>query len=67
MRHKGWVNPFWDSDSQEASDDVAYSAFEAGADAILDALKKEARYCMQRDEDGKYIDLGYLVFIPEEG
>ncbi len=68
----------WDNPNRNRSASLA-GAFEAGADAMLEGLKKEGKYA---DNLGKYSkdypypmilaraleagESGYLVFIPEE-
>ena len=56
-------------------DDYSAEAFEAGADAMLEGLKKEPYARIKNDYDPiytfgidetDYLPKGYLVFIPEE-
>ena len=46
-------------------------AYEAGADAILEALKKKGKYISRKDGEDMHpwteiYDSGWLVFIPEK-
>ncbi|KKM99787.1 hypothetical protein LCGC14_1144370 [marine sediment metagenome] len=77
MRPEGWKNPYpYNPEPTSKLPNTAYNAFEAGADAMLEGLKKEAwnhiipgNY-VETDADGyKYHEPdveGYLVFIEEE-
>ena len=80
MRPNNWKNPhramenipfadLFDAHMRQKSDD-RYRAYEAGADAILEALKEEGKYT-----EGKAPTLsinvlpeqkGWLVFIPDK-
>jgi len=62
-RPEGWKNPHQGLPTDEI--------FEAGADALLKALKKKGAWMTPEQmkllaPDRKY-PYGYLVFIPEEG
>lgn len=62
-RPEGWVNPYSDYFNPPRVLLSRLEVFEAGADAVLEGLK--------RDKETAYIDRynepkGYLVFIPEE-
>lgn len=83
-RPEGWKNPHklnldkpcLNKELPEAWNiEPAYSVFEAGADAMLEGLKKEAITESHYSDDYIAIDIGksaglkmgWLVFIPEEG
>lgn len=60
-RPKNWKNPFWNE---------SYSAYEAGADAMLKALKEQGTFHVTEgavpEVDVIVKGCGWLVFIPEE-
>ena len=69
---EGWNNPFHKTGDFEHgwmawNEQLEFSAYEAGADAMLEALKKEGQYW------GKFVakpafnttKIGWLVFIEE--
>jgi len=70
MRPEGWNNPNPSIESGLPTNDWCYSQYdlareyEAGADAMLEGLKKETLNCTF-DENFQVIG-GKLVFIPEE-
>lgn len=79
-RPEGWKNPYFRSgdfgDGQISwNEQPEFSTFEAGADAMLEALKKEATY-LKNDGTAPYgyvlgkilklAEKGWLVFIPDE-
>jgi len=65
-RPEGWENPH---SNLGPGFDLAYTAFEAGAEAMLEALKKKG--ALMTPEQMKLIapdrqyPYGYLVFIPD--
>lgn len=74
MRPKGWENPYSsDKVSSYPTKDGTYlsynphmdeyDSFEAGADAMLEGLKKEGRYGLHHSDT--FGGVGYLVFIEE--
>ena len=65
-RPEGWENPH---SNLGPGFDLAHTAFEAGADAMLEALKKKGAWMTPEQltllaPDRQY-PYGYLVFIPE--
>ncbi len=71
-RPDDWKNPYPDPDfgGQVACvcPSIEQIAAEVGADAILEALKKSGKYCVNSvGKPPKHSNkLGWLVFIPEE-
>lgn len=89
-RPNNWPNPYKHGDSVQAWDvpeaydgvqDEEYNAYEAGADAMLEALKMNGIYGFEDasfpydasvviplhyNEDPVFAKSGWLVFIPEE-
>lgn len=82
MRPKGWINP-WDNPVDTGGATVAVPSFsevfEAGADAMLERLRKEGMNSKGEFPNVKQLandppmlaikipnKKGYLVFIPEE-
>ena len=72
-RPDDWINPYLQQD--ETGDFVNSRVFEAGADAMLGAIKKDAQY-LNNDGSAPYGmvlarslkrgDRGWLVFIPDK-
>lgn len=73
MRPEGWDNPFKDADGKPW-DYGASIAYEKGASAMLEGLKKEgSRVDIRAYPNNCYVQYllsipakGYLVFIPDE-
>lgn len=81
-RPEGWENPYHESyrgyslvDGKRLPNVMGHSIFEAGADAMLEGLKKDAYAHIRNEYDPLYefgidetehLPKGYLVFIPEE-
>ena len=76
-RLEGWVNPYPRgsmAQPENIPELVLYDLYEAGADAMLEALRKDGKYfgrgsVVNEDAypDKKWVNVsGYLVFIPED-
>lgn len=70
---EGWENPYSclpEHMEKEYPVLPEYTAFEAGADAMLEGLKKQAQWHSKDVDSPVNVDCqirnGYLVFIPEE-
>ena len=66
-RPKNWINPYLQR--AESGDWVDSKTFEAGADAMLEALKKEGTHTINHNVIPVTIPgvgKGYVVFIPDE-
>ena len=66
---KGWINPY--KKGITSSDQIRENAYEAGADAILEALRDGGIFTYGNhtpdiDLDDAPDESGYWVFIPEE-
>ena len=81
MRPEGLVNPYgslldrtkrlwsrWDGlTGADIQEDAQYCAFEAGADAMLEGLKKEGRRIDVNEMAGENCYVPYLVTLPAKG
>jgi hypothetical protein len=69
-RPEGWVNPFLTPRiiDNRYVDKSYHSAFEAGADAMLEALRTDSKLLFRRDRHytDKGVEIGTLVFIPDD-
>ena len=65
-RPEGFKNPYKKRTPMYKGISVHYEAFEAGADAMLEGLKKEGEPRHLECDCGCCKPKGYLVFIPEE-
>ncbi len=66
-RPKGWENPFPDEPREHIRGGV-HNAYEAGADAMLEALRKETEEPNYTEDLNQRVlrGNGKLVFIPDE-
>jgi len=64
-RPEGWNNPYTDK-HEPHSDSWERLCFERGADAILEALKKEQASLFMGNTKLEIDPGGYLVFIPDD-
>ncbi len=64
FRPEGWENPHAKGTTQYAEKVIAYQEFEAGADAMLKALRKMGKPWTR--VEGDKVTQEKLVFIPED-